>query len=148
MNLSVIQNETSCAPSPCGRLSRPRTTIGAPPPDRLVGRDSAVSGQPIHATTLLSRASPVPLLALKRFRLDPNLCLPNSILLLPQTPANNWPLRRPGNLYSSLRCLPTPIASIRLGHSLFRADSRTASVLTGMGLPFSEGIGRANASKF
>jgi len=40
LNFSVIQNESIYFPSPCGRLSRPRTTTEVLPPSRLIGMDS------------------------------------------------------------------------------------------------------------
>ena len=39
VNPSVVQNDTSCRPSPCGWLSQPRTTTAAPPPVRLIGEN-------------------------------------------------------------------------------------------------------------
>jgi len=95
LNPSVVQNETFCTPSPCGRLSRPRTTTGAPPPSRLIGRDSATQVRPIHATAILGWASLVPLVALKRFQLDSDLSVPISSLLFLQTPTDDWLLRWP-----------------------------------------------------
>ena len=38
-NFSVIQFKSIYSPSPCGRLSRPRTTTKVLPPDRLIGVD-------------------------------------------------------------------------------------------------------------
>jgi len=144
-NASVIQNETFCTPSPCGRLSRPRTTTGAPPPSRLIGRDSATRTRPIHATAILGWASLVPLVALERFRLDSDLSIPISSLLFPQAPADDWLLRRFRNRRSdSSGRAPTTITLARLGHSLVqgRGASRTASLLAGMGVHFPEGTGR------
>jgi hypothetical protein len=37
VNPSVVQNDTSCRPSPCGWLSQPRTTTTAPPLVCLIG---------------------------------------------------------------------------------------------------------------
>jgi len=144
LNASVIQNETSCLPSPCGRLSRPRTTTEAPPPSRLIGRDSAAARRPIRVIAILGWASLVPLRTLKRFRLDSDLSVPNSFLLLPQAPADDWLLRRPRNRRSdSPERAPTTITRARLGHSLSRARSaRAASMLSGMGAHFPDGIGR------
>ena len=88
-NPSVIQNETSFLPSPCGRLSRPPTTMEVPTPSRLIGEDSTVSRRPIRVIAILDWGSLVPLLALKRFRLDFDPCAPNSVLLLLQAPADN-----------------------------------------------------------
>jgi len=52
--------------------------------------------RPIRATSLRGRASPVSLPALNRLRVDPGLSVPDSGLLLPQTPAATpWPCRRP-----------------------------------------------------
>jgi hypothetical protein len=145
LNPSVVQNETFCTPSPCGRLSRPRTTTGAPPPSRLIGRDSATRTRPIHATAILGWASLVPLVALKRFRLDSDLSIPISNLLFLQTPTDDWLLRRPRHRRSDAPGVaPTTITLARLDHSLARGRgaSRTASVLAGMGVHFPEGTGR------
>jgi hypothetical protein len=79
LNFSVVQFKSICLPSPCGRLSRPRTTTEALPPDRLVGMDSYDFGyvnRIIRASTvlpfgiLLDPASLVSLITLKRFLLD------------------------------------------------------------------------------
>jgi len=145
LNPSVVQNETFCTPSPCGRLSRPRTTTGAPPPSRLIGRDSTTRTRPIHATAILGWVSLVPLVALKRFRLDSDLSIPISNLLFLQTPTDDWLLRWPRHRRSdTLGFAPTTITLARLDHSLVRAGvrSRTASVLAGMGVHFPEGTGR------
>jgi hypothetical protein len=84
VNPSVAQNETSCRPSPCDRLSRPRTTTTAPPLVRLVGETWEGVNLPGCAITLLGRASLVPLLTLKRPRLGFDSLTPNSGLLLPR----------------------------------------------------------------
>ena len=84
VNPSVAQNETSCRPSPCDRLSRPRTTTTAPPLVRLVGETWEGVNLPGCAITLLGRASLVPWLTLKRPRLAFDSWTPNSGLLLPR----------------------------------------------------------------
>ena len=61
----------------------------APTPNRLIGEDSAVVSRPIRVIALFGWVSLVPLLALKRFRLDSDLSLPNSNLLLLQAPADS-----------------------------------------------------------
>ena len=83
LNPSVVHNETSCRPSPCGRLSRPLTTTTAPPLVRLVGETWEGVNLPGCASTLLGRASLVPLLTLKRPRLGFDSWTPNSGLLPP-----------------------------------------------------------------
>ena len=61
----------------------------APTPSRLIGEDSTVSRRPIRVIAILGWVSLVPLLALKRSRLDFDLLSPNSVPLLPQTSTDN-----------------------------------------------------------
>ena len=61
-----------------------------PTPSRLIGEDLTVGlRRPIRVIAILGWVSLVPLLALKRARLDFDLFGPNSVPLLPQTPADN-----------------------------------------------------------
>ena len=69
LNPSVVQNNTSCRPSPCSWLSQPRTTTAAPPLVCLIGETWADKCRSGCAITLHKRASLVPLLTLKHPRL-------------------------------------------------------------------------------
>ena len=69
LNLSAAQNETSCRPLPCDWLSQPRTTTAAPPLAHLIGETGTGVNRFGCVTTILRRASLVPLLTLKHPRL-------------------------------------------------------------------------------
>jgi hypothetical protein len=143
-NASAVPNETYCRPSPCGRPSRPRTTTAAPPLVRLIGEAWLDTRRTGRAITLLGRASLVPLLTLEHPRLGFDVSSPDSGLLLPWSIAGF--LVVPAILVTLFRSLglvaawhgfqppkPFPIPG---------RDSRTASVLAGMGTTFSEGVRR------
>jgi len=79
LNFSVTQNKSIYFPSPCERLSRPRTTTEILPLDRLVGMDSLDLGYSVELSVLipfclsallLAPVSLVPLITLKHFHLD------------------------------------------------------------------------------
>jgi hypothetical protein len=97
-NTSVVHHEPSCTPLPCGRFSRPPTTMGAPPLGRIIGRCFGPSeGWPSRVTTILSRASLVPMLTLGRSCLDSDpFYIPDSGPLLPWTSRGNWFARESG----------------------------------------------------
>ena len=82
LNPSIVQNDTSCRPSPCGWLSQPRTTTAAPPLVCLIGETWADRCRLGCVITLLKRASLVPLLTLKHPRLGFDVWTPNSGPLL------------------------------------------------------------------
>ena len=85
VNPSVVQNDTSCRPSPCGWLSQPRTTTTAPPPVRLIGENLNRQLSVWLRDHPTRTASLVPLLVLKHPRLGFDVWTPNSGLLLPRT---------------------------------------------------------------
>ena len=82
VNPSIVQNDASYRPSPCGWLSQPQTTTAAPPLVCLIGETRADKCRPGCVITLLKRASLVPLLTLKHPRLGFDVCTPNSGPLL------------------------------------------------------------------
>ncbi len=144
INPSAVQNETSCPPSPCGRLSRPRTTTKAPPPVRLICETGTGESRCRCAITLLGQASLVPLLTLKHPRLGVDARAPDSGLLLLRNIVGS--LGRPGESharYRSAGCSPFEKAFSRSKpFPIPGSHPRTTPVLTGMGVKLPEGVRR------
>ncbi len=130
-NTSAVQNDTSCVPSPCGRLSRPRTTTDAPPSGRFNGGDSrCFATAPLSSRTSGDEPQCSPftrpdfsgsLISTQTFPLRlQSLVTHPTFRRLPRTSRSNWLVRDHRYRFACMEMKRVASSSSRSGQSLFQ----------------------------